>query len=74
MAVFIMLGMSVITASALAGYTMSTSAGRDWMSIATLAVVLGLAVYVILDYEFPRVGLLRVDVDQVLVETLEKMR
>ena len=74
MAVFIMLGMSVITASALAGYTMSTSEGRDWMSIATLAVVLGMAIYVIVDYEFPRVGLLRIDVDQVLVETLEKMK
>lgn len=73
-AVYIMLGLSVITASALAGYTMSTSVGRDWMSIATLAVVLGMAIYVIVDYEFPRVGLLRIDVDQVLVETLEKMK
>jgi hypothetical protein len=74
-AVYVMLALTVITSAALAGYTMAASAVRDWMSIITLAVVLGVAIYVILDYEYPRIGFVRIDrVDQVLVNTLEKMK
>jgi hypothetical protein len=74
-AVYVMLVLTVITSSALAGYTMAASAVRDWMSIITLAVVLGIAIYVIVDYEYPRIGFVRIDyVDQVLESTLEKMK
>jgi hypothetical protein len=74
-AVYVMLALTVITSAGLAGYTMAASAVRDWMSIITLAVVLGIAIYVILDYEYPRIGFVRIDrVDQVLVNTLEKMQ
>jgi len=74
-AVFVMLALTVIASSALAGYTMSPSPVRDWVSTITLALVLGFALYVILDYEFPRIGFLRIDpVDQVLVETLKQMK
>jgi len=73
-AVFAMLALTIVAASALAGYTMAASGIRDWVFAITFALVLGTAVYVILDYEFPRIGLLRVDpVDQVLIETLKKM-
>lgn len=75
LAVFLMLALTVITCSALAGYTMSGSSVRDWVSSITLALTLGSAVYVIFDYEFPRIGLVRIDsVDQVLVETLKEMK
>jgi hypothetical protein len=75
LAVYVMLALSCITSSALAGYTMSASGVRDWMSIITLAIVLGIGIYVILDYEFPRIGIVRLDyVDQLLSETLERMR
>jgi hypothetical protein len=74
-AIFLMLGFTVIASSVLAGYSMSASEKRDWMSTITLAVVLGLAVYLILDYEFPRVGFVRLDpVDQVLADTLNGMK
>lgn|SRR6266850_498996 len=74
-AVFAMLALTVITSSALAGYTMSPSPFRDWASTITLALVLGITLYVILDYEFPRIGLIRIDhVDEVLVETLKQMK
>lgn len=73
--VFLMLGLTVIASSALSGYSMSASERRDWMSMIILAVVLGLAMYLILDYEFPRVGFLRLDpVDQVLADTLGAMK
>ena len=39
------------------------------------AAAMALAVYVILDIEFPRLGLIRIDaVDQVLVELRESMK
>jgi hypothetical protein len=39
------------------------------------AAAMALAVYVILDIEYPRLGLIRVDaVDQVLVELRESMK
>ena len=64
-----MLVLMVIAASALVGYTMSTSAVRDWVSTLVFALTVSIALYVILDYEFPRVGFIRIDpVDQVLVE------
>lgn len=73
-AVFAMLALTVIASSALVGYTMSTSAVRDWVSTLIFALTVSIAVYVILDYEFPRVGFVRIDpVDQVLVETLKQM-
>ena len=72
--VFALLVLTVIVSSALAGYTVSASGIRDWVFRIAFALVLGAAIYVILDYEFPRSGLVRVDsVDQVLAETLKKM-
>jgi hypothetical protein len=73
--VYVMLGLTVVTSSVLAGYTMSASAIRDWISTITIAVVLGIALYVILDYEYPRIGLIRIDdTDQILEDALEKMK
>jgi ABC-type nickel/cobalt efflux system permease component RcnA len=70
-----MLGLTVVTSSVLAGYTMSVSAVRNWISTITIALVLGIALYVILDYEYPRVGLVRIDdTDQILMDALEKMK
>jgi hypothetical protein len=73
-AVFAMLALTVIASSLLVGYTMSSSGVHDWVFVAAFAFVLGAAVYVILDYEYPRAGLVRIDpVDQVLAQTLAKM-
>jgi hypothetical protein len=73
--IFFMLGLTVIASSALVGHSMSASAPRDWFSTISLALVLGFALYMILDYEYPRVGFIRLDpMDQVLVDTLNKMK
>jgi hypothetical protein len=75
LAVFGMLTLMVIASSGLVGYTMSTAEVRDWASTLIFALTISLALYVILDYEFPRVGFIRIDpVDQVLVETLKQMK
>jgi hypothetical protein len=74
-AVFAMLFLTVLMSSILAGYSTSVSQSRDWVTIAAFALVIAAAVYVILDYEYPRMGVIRLDpVDGLLVETLEKMK
>src|SRR5262245_31700756 len=72
-AIFILLGLTVLVCSALAGYEMAAKGMRAWVINATFAFVLGVAVYVTLDYEYPRAGIIRVDqFDQLLTETLKK--
>jgi len=74
-AVFIMLALTVVVSSGLMGYASATSGVRDWVYLMTFAIVLGTALYLILDYEYPRIALVRVDsVDKVLIDTLEKMK
>ena len=59
----------------LAGYAMAGSKSRSVVHSIGFAVVLTLTVYVILDLEFPRVGLIRVDAtDQVLRDVRQSMR
>jgi cytochrome b len=62
-------------AAFLAGRAMSVTSERPLSHVLVFAVLMALAVYVILDMEYPRVGLIRVDAaDQVLVELRESMK
>jgi hypothetical protein len=73
-AVFAVLGLTVFASCILAGYTMAASNARDWAVVLAFAIVVGAALGVIVDYEYPRIGLIRIDpVDEVLVQTLEDM-
>jgi hypothetical protein len=48
---------------------------RSWLHILCFAFVIAVAVYVILDIEYPRLGLIRVEAfDQAPVELRETMR
>lgn len=61
--------------SFLAGRAMSPTTPRHWTHVLVFTWLMALAVYVILDIEYPRAGLIRVDaVDQVLVELRATMR
>ena len=72
--VFIILALSTLISSVLSGYTMAAAGIRDWTFMIAFAFVFGIAICVILDYEFPRIGLIRIDpIDQVLLQTLENM-
>jgi hypothetical protein len=54
---------------------MSGARVRDWIHMVTFALALTGAIYVILDLEFPRLGLIRVDAfDHVLVEVRRSMQ
>ena len=59
----------------LAGYAMAAAKSRSWLHMIGFALVTAFVIYVILDMEYPRVGLIRVDAfDQALVEFRQSMQ
>ena len=73
--VFYGFGLLVMASSLLAGYGMAGSKLRSWMHMLVFAVVMAGSTYVILDLEYPRIGLIRVDkADQVLVDLRNSMK
>ena len=75
LAVFLLLvGVSLVGAL-LVGYGTSPNKERGWFHTVVFAAVLSLTVYVIVDLEFPRLGLIRIDAeDQVLYDLRKSMR
>jgi hypothetical protein len=72
--VFVMLFALALAASLLAGYGMTGNRVRSWLHMLGFALVMAFAVYVILDLEYPRLGLIRVDAfDQALVDLRKSM-
>ena len=70
----LLVGLSLVGAL-LVGYGTSVNKDRTWLHTLVFAAILTLTTYVIVDLEFPRLGLIRVDnADQVLVELRESMR
>lgn len=69
----LLVGISFIGAL-LVGYDASVNKGRNWLHMFVFAAILSVTTYVIVDLEFPRLGLMRVDsADQALVELRESM-
>jgi hypothetical protein len=55
----------------LAGYGMSA---RSWLHVVCFAAIIAVTTYIVFDYEFPRVGLIRVDrFDHVLLDLRARM-
>lgn len=72
--IFVMLYGLGLLVSLLAGYGMADSKTRPWLHVITFASAVTATIYVTLDIEYPRFGLIRVDaVDRVLAEVLESM-
>lgn len=72
--VFAMLAALALMAALLAGYAMAGSRTRHWHHMLGFAAIMAATVYVILDLEYPRLGLIRVDAaDRVLVELRQGM-
>ena len=71
--IYLLLGALSLTAAVLAGYDMSDK-DRSWLHMVIFTMTLSTAVYVIIDIEFPRLGLVRVDAsDQNLVDLRQSM-
>jgi hypothetical protein len=69
LAIYLLLGVLCAVGSMLFGYSIGPSRNPNWMHRLAFAGIMALAIYVILDLEFPRRGLIRIDgEDQVLVD------
>jgi hypothetical protein len=64
-----------LTCSAIGGFSMSASRRRPWGHAIAFAFMTSITVFVILDIEYPRLGLVRIaGHDQVLVDLLESFK
>jgi hypothetical protein len=73
--VFIMLGVLALMSSLLAGFAMAGGKSRSWIHMVGFSLIMATTVYVILDLEFPRIGLIRIDAtDRVLYELRDSMK
>jgi hypothetical protein len=73
--IFWMLISLVLACSVLAGYGTSANKSHNWIHCVAFVTILAVTVLVILDYEYPRFGFIRVDaIDQVLRDLRASMR
>lgn len=73
--VFAMLALVSVASSFFAGYDMAVSKMGHWMHMVCFVGVFAISVYFILDFEYPRMGVVRLDAfDRVLTEMQQEMR
>ncbi len=73
--IFAMLYGLALVSALLAGYGMAGGKSRNWLHMIGFAAIMALVVYVIIDIEYPRLGLIRVDTyDQALVDLRASMK
>jgi hypothetical protein len=71
----VLLGALSLVGALLAGYSMSGNRVRSWLHQIVFALMMAVTLYVVLDLEYPRRGLIRIDdADQVLVELRQSMQ
>ena len=73
--IFAMLAFLVLASSMLAGHEMGIGGARSWMHTIGFAAILTVALYVILDLEYPRMGMIRIDeTDRIMMELRQSMK
>jgi len=73
--IFFLLASLSLVSALLAGYVMCSTAVRSWFYMLLFTATMSVTFFVILDLEYPRLGLIRVDeADQALVELRDLMR
>ena len=73
--IWVMLGTLTFACALFAGYDMAGRKHLNLLHSAAFAVVLAVTVYVIIDLEYPRIGLIQMsDSDRVLVQLRESMK
>lgn len=72
--IYLMLAVLVFAVSLLAGFATAQVKSRSWLHICVFAFIFGLTMYVIIDLEYPRLGLIRVDAfDKFLYDARARM-
>ena len=73
-AVFLMLGLLVLVSGLVAGFGMAKAARQSALHLFGFAALMSLSVYLILDIEYPRLGIIRIDsFDQAMIELRASM-
>jgi hypothetical protein len=73
--IYVTLCFLALASALIAGYGMGATGTRSWFHVLAFALILALAVDVILDLEFPRVGFIRIDrYDQILIDLRQSMK
>jgi hypothetical protein len=73
--IYMALGALVLASSLLAGFAMAKSGRRNWTHMLIFAGAVAFAVYLILDLDYPRLGLIRIDTaDHILVDFRNSMK
>ncbi len=74
LAIYLVLGFLVLASALLGGYGMGKSGNRNWTHMLLYSAALALAMYVILDLDYPRVGVIRIDaMDHIMVDLRNSM-
>jgi len=74
MVVYALLLALLLASSLIAGFGMSAAPVRNWVHMLCFAAAMSVSVYVIIDLEYPRAGLFRIDeIDQVLIDLRASM-
>ena len=74
-AIYLALAALILASSTLAGYAMAKSGLRNWTHMLIYAATISFAVYLILDLDYPRLGLVRIDsADHILVDLRNNMK
>jgi hypothetical protein len=61
LAIYVMLFMLSLVGAVLAGFGMGAGPRRSWLHMASFAITMTLTIYVIIDMEYPRLGLINLD-------------
>ena len=73
--IFALLAMLALVSALLVGYGTSANKDRTWFHHVIFALAISLSIYVIVDLEYPRLGLIKVDnADQALLDVGASMR
>lgn len=73
--VFVMLYVLALVSALLAGYDMARTTDRHWIHVLGFTAAIAFSFFVILDLEYPRLGLIRVDeFNQPLIDLLASMK
>jgi len=73
--IFVVLFVLALVGALLSGYGMAAGRAGSWLHIVCFVLVISATIYVILDLEFPRLGMVRIEAfDQALADLRDRMR
>ncbi len=73
--IFVMLGVTALAAAVFAGFALAAANRRNWIYSVGIAAAVSVAVFVIIELEYPRAGLVQLStMDQALLEMRESLR